>query len=613
MAEELKIVIDADVNKAVAGVNKFKQSVEGLTTGSIKQLEKAALQLRTTLANLSPAALKSDFGRQLSASLATVNAELKTLKDESNLAGTAASGAFSKAYSGVRQLANILPRLGISGIILLASDAIIELSKSLFKASDAAIKTSSIFSDTSKEYEKAVTDVNDLRINIGLAKDGFISKDAVVKQYNETIGKTTGFVKNLDEAEQGIVKNGDAFIKFTLLKASAQIALAKASKEAFDQVLKVQKNEEDFALASPKIKAKGGVSLTATDVGAGDFNESQRRLLDEKKKIKDVSDKRISNFEQIAKDFQAQAALIATQFGFNFFGDGKKIIPKDKTDDILNRARQFVKEFSDIFVVPDLTESFFRGKKDILPDAKKLLENIKTGNLKIKLTVPVIVDTDFFPEPQPLTEAKLKEVTDNFFKSNKLERGINIDVPVIVDFTLPNKDQQAALDKLLEGFSKLGTIGFKAFEKIDFSKFNDGLKEGAKTLQNMTDIANTLSQSIGNGLANAFDNVFDAILQGKNVFKALGESVKALVVETIKAIAKMLIIKAISKAFGVGIPLPIPGVTGNSASPAGFGLGGAIGGTAFQNVLTVNVNGQISGDVIRLAGQRAAGSAGRFG
>ena len=76
----------------------------------------------------------------------------------------------------------------------------------------------------------SIENVKQLTTEVQLAKDGFLSKDKVVEHYNETMGKTTGLVKTLDEVEQQLVKNGEAFIKMTLYKATATLAAAsKAS------------------------------------------------------------------------------------------------------------------------------------------------------------------------------------------------------------------------------------------------------------------------------------------------------------------------------------------------------------------------------------------------
>lgn len=606
MAEELKIVIDADVSGAIEGVNKFKKSVDGLTTGSIAQLQKAAMVLRTQLSNLSPSALKSDFGKQLTTALAGVNAELKTLQKEANLAGTATSGAFSKAFSGAKQLANIIPGLGISGLLLLASDAITELASSFIKAEKAAVRNSDAIEGATKSYAGAIANVNELRLNIGLAKDGFISKDAVVKQYNESIGKTTGLVKNLDEAEKALGKNADAYIQFTLLKAAANFALEEASKKAVKAALipieDVKKNLSFFQqlnLPFEKAPSRGA--------------QEQKFLAPVIAGVK----KEQSEFEKIAADFQARAAKISKEMGFSFFSDFKidKTKLNDETDQVLARARQFVKEFGSVFVLPNLDETFFKGKKELLPIAKKLLEDVSKGNLKIKLPK---VEFELLPENiVPLTDAQLQELTKGFFKGIGVEKGVPLEItfdPSLAPGSIDKINKKLDLKKQFEILGKLGT---DAFNKIDFSNINDGIAAATKQLKNMMDVANTLNQAIGGGLVNAFNSVFDSILEGKSVFKALGEAIKQLVIGTIKAIAQMLILKAITNLI-----FPGSGVAGSAGklvgaalggTSSGFGLGGQIAGRSFNNTLNVVVQGQISGQNILLSGQRAAGSNSRFG
>ena len=601
MPEQLKIVIDAEVNKAITNVQKFGKSIEGLATGSLAQLRKAALLVRTQLENLSPAALKTNFGKELTAALSTINAEIKTLESESVKAGAATKGAFAQAFNGAKQLANIIPGLGISTLLLLASDALIDLAKSFLKTSEAAAKNSDIIADAGKEYQSAVSNVNQLKTEIGLAKDGFLSKDAVVKHYNETIGKTTGFVKNLDEAEQALNKNADAYIKFTLLKAAANVAQGKAAEQVFNKALQEQKDFEKNFVDFGKKQAKGKVTLGATDVGAGDLTSLQRQQLDAQKKTKDIFDKRIKGFEDIANDFNTQAALIASSFKFDFFGD--QTVPKDQTDKILARARAFVKEFGDAFVLPNLDETFFKGVKELLPEAKKLLQQVKTGDLQIK--IPIQTDFELLPDPSPLTKEQLDDLTKRFF--NDLQ-GTPVDI--VIDPTLSFNNTKLIDQKLKikEQFQKtFGDFGAKIFGKINFDNLAQGIEKATEKFADMKAVLETLTASVSEGLAGAFNSVFDAILEGKNVFKALGEGVKALVVDTIKAIVKMLILKAVVKALSSGTSAAgslggiIGGAVGGTAN-----LGGAIGSRSFQNTLQVVVSGSLSGQTILLAGQRAA-------
>jgi len=81
------------------------------------------------------------------------------------------------------------------------------------------------FSDASKE-------VLILNQNIQLAKNGYIDSEGVVKQFNETIGKTVGSVKSLSEAEQRLNEIAPDYIKFTFLKAAAEQAASFAAEKA---------------------------------------------------------------------------------------------------------------------------------------------------------------------------------------------------------------------------------------------------------------------------------------------------------------------------------------------------------------------------------------------
>jgi len=213
------------------------------------------------------------------------------------------------------------------------------------------------------------------------------------------------------------------------------------------------------------------------------------------------------------------------------------------------------------------------------------------------------------PIEEPLSKEQLEELTKGFFSGIKAERGIPVDIVIDPSLSVDNIKLIKEKLKIEDAFNIFGDIGVKAFGKIDFSNINSGIKEATKLFADMKLVADTVAQSLSQGLTSAFDSVFDSILDGKNVFKALGDSIKALVVDMIKAIAKMLIIKAVTNLIfpgGGGIAGLLGGIGG--VSNGGFGLGGSIAGRSFQNTLNVVVQGQISGQTILLAGQRAAGS-----
>lgn len=184
----------------------------------------------------------------------------------------------------------------------------------------------------SSEYKQAVENVNELRINIDLAKKGFLSKTDVVEQYNKTLGKSLGAVTNLDEAEMLLVKNGDAYIQMTLLKAAANLALDKAAneylkaelkrqeeKQALDENTDVDGNYKPGALQSFKLLFSQGLGSDADNL--------QKQTNKEVTAIKKEGDK----FKDIAAQFQKDASIISQSMGLSFFGEGDKKTKTTKT------------------------------------------------------------------------------------------------------------------------------------------------------------------------------------------------------------------------------------------------------------------------------------------
>lgn len=193
--------------------------------------------------------------------------------------------------------------------------------------------------ESGKQYEKAVENVSQLRINIQLAKEGFIDKNKVVKEYNETIGKTTGQVKSLDEAEQELNKNADAYIKFTLFKAAANVALGEAAKKAFeieqdrfkrDPTQNIDIRRDAFANATKeqieqfnKLGRDFDEAFLAHNKARADSLKAQQKEMfntfaegNVDKKLKDEQ----KTFLDIAESFQRDAAKISKDFHFDFFG-----------------------------------------------------------------------------------------------------------------------------------------------------------------------------------------------------------------------------------------------------------------------------------------------------
>jgi hypothetical protein len=114
-----------------------------------------------------------------------------------------------------------------------------------------------------------------------------------------------------------------------------------------------------------------------------------------------------------------------------------------------------------------------------------------------------------------------------------------------------------------------------------------------------------MGQMVGSAIADAFGRAFDAAIKGENVFKALGEALKQLVLDLIKATIQTLIFRAITSAFTGGVPIP-----GGFGGIPGLGGAGGLGGYRMAPASSFSTGGRmvIRGRELRLIGSRTANS-----
>src|SRR5215217_3174108 len=226
-----------------------------------------------------------------------------------------------------------------------------EFFSSLFKGTEqinAATKTINTLGEAVKgtEFLKAAKDVNELRINIQLAKEGLLDKDKVLKQYNESIGKTTGQVSSLDAAEQELTKNGSNYIRVTLLKAAAQLALEEAAKSAFEaETIRSQGQKDLSNTGAPGDKKVSNLSFGQRIEAAftQDANLTKKLIKQRTAELSGAADSNQKTLLQIAEKFQRDAAELSQKSGFaDFFGgdlDKKGKTKVDTSEFDLQRAR----------------------------------------------------------------------------------------------------------------------------------------------------------------------------------------------------------------------------------------------------------------------------------
>ena len=149
--------------------------------------------------------------------------------------------AFNSSATAAQRFQASLGFIGIAlAVIGSIALAIYEMSKNTEEAASQTKFLTQAMEDANGEYATAVKQVQSLKINLDLAKQGFVDKKSVIKEYNETLGKTTGSVKTLDEVEKALTKNAAAYVEATLLKAAANLVLEEAAKKTIE----IEKNTQ---------------------------------------------------------------------------------------------------------------------------------------------------------------------------------------------------------------------------------------------------------------------------------------------------------------------------------------------------------------------------------
>lgn len=122
---------------------------------------------------------------------------------------------------------------------------------------------------------------------------------------------------------------------------------------------------------------------------------------------------------------------------------------------------------------------------------------------------------------------------------------IQLELTPILDFKPDESAIKKSVRKLSEAINK--EMSPAVSNKPSFintagiEQIRNGLLELAK-----------VAEFVGNKFADIFDAAFDALLSGKNVIQSIGEALKQLVVDMVKAFARMAIIKGIASIFNLG-------------------------------------------------------------
>jgi hypothetical protein len=324
------IKLGLDVTTLQKQINDAKTNISGLTkqintnTSALQNHSKATNAGGNTLMQFSRIAQDAPFG---------------IMGIGNNLTATAESFAhLSKSAGGTGNALKSVAQsmIGTGGILLaisLVTSALTYMSQNGITVGDvfaklsgdfdeyaAALKKASLAAYGDEGVIKAASDVAQLRDEVKLAKEGFIDKEKVIKHYNETMGKTTGLVTTLDGVEQQLVKNGDAFVRMQLYKATATLAQAEAAKEMLNQEKISQQSVKEHTGVLEYVKGAFVAAASGQSVFASGIYATTEGIKSQAKAFSDSGKKMEAN-RKIAEKYNKEANKLATQLGFNIDGD----------------------------------------------------------------------------------------------------------------------------------------------------------------------------------------------------------------------------------------------------------------------------------------------------
>lgn len=324
-----------DIAKTITEiVNSEKVNIQNLTASTVEglKIQLAQLQQIAALTPKSQTEKLSEYNKQIQG----IQGEIKRLSnvgkegfDEFGNAVNKSTNYVSKAWTFIRQIAYALPGIGIGTIVGFAVGPLIEFVAWLAKSNDALneyaerVKATNEALD-SQEFKKAITSVSELTEHIKLAKQGYLDKTEVLNEYNKELGKSLGYTNDLNTAEQLIIEKGQAYIKLTLLKATAQAALNEATAKQLEYEKAAQSNTNPEDSQNDKKDVSGFKNLTLWERLVSAFsqnNDVTQKLLEDGKAraLKTAGDER-DGLLKIYDDIEKQAAELAKKNHIDFFG-----------------------------------------------------------------------------------------------------------------------------------------------------------------------------------------------------------------------------------------------------------------------------------------------------
>ena len=272
--KEEEILLQTE-NKKLTEITKL-QSIEFTSaSGSVDKARAQLELLRVSYDGLSKAEKAAPFGIELRKEITTTEKSLIKLEKQAGISSRSTTSIFKQAYGSLRQLAHLIPGLGLSGVVLILLEPIkqlIDVFANLFKSfnkgkiavqalNEVNLKAIENFNKEKTVVYNLISVINDNTIALNGRKEALKELIALSPQYLE--GLT---LENLKTAEGK--KLLDSYVDSLQSKAELQAA-QDVSAESNKTVLNLQAEKQ----ALENLRKSGKVAYD-------DLSEAQRKFLD---------------------------------------------------------------------------------------------------------------------------------------------------------------------------------------------------------------------------------------------------------------------------------------------------------------------------------------------
>jgi hypothetical protein len=494
----MEIIIDAKMQGAIAGLNTVQKELAQTAVASAKvdsAFDKANIGIKKTGTNFT--------------GLTRVLQDLPF--------------GFIAIQNNIEQL---LPAAGALGLVVSAVTAAITFSQVGFSAwtrgmGSAGKKAEEVkdvfkeFADSQKDFTKSLQSAESSAVSTAVALRGFVE----------------------------IAKNGQLPLE------QRNIALQEANKILGDHAAKLSLVNISSAEATAEIN-KFTEALVQQALAAKFADRIADLLIQQKEAVRDYG-------EEVNKTNKARDAFN----NFKITGDediltlGKRLEEQiDSQNDKSKFYKQITAEISKLY--GDLNEA----QKGVTLTTTQTLEKQKESKITVKSILDDLNKTfaiigekqDFFGTFATPTQERIKATKDAIEQLFKI--GVKADNPLLQLLTDGIADLEASLPQkgvqLISGISRIFekakiSIPVQPLIGIGDQANNNVINNRFKTLQDNIQATADLLNTV---LAPAFDAAFSAIEQGKNVFSAIEDSIKKVVLELVKAAIESAIFSVIINA-----------------------------------------------------------------